>query len=230
MKSILIPTEDHDAMPAVLDAALLVAKTFDSYIEGIAVRPAAGTYVAVEPVSSLAISGAFEHDAELAAQARTAPVARQLAALAEWVGKDGREVDEAGDLTPDGLAGAAAALGVDADELAFLWECALSVEWLAFDNDDEDRVVPGETADDWASGGDEPVFAAWALTLSAVLGEALEFYGPETDEEEDEDDEDDKKKKKGKKKVKTAAATNGKAEAKAKPKVKTDVEVDEDDD
>src|SRR5215475_5796687 len=70
MKSILIPTEDHDAMPAVLDAALLVAKTFDSYLEGIAVRPAAGTYVAVEPVSSLAISGAFEHDAELAAQAR----------------------------------------------------------------------------------------------------------------------------------------------------------------
>src|ERR1700741_1304574 len=40
---------------------------------------------------------------ELAAQARTAPVARQLAALAEWVGKDGREVEEAGDLTPDGL-------------------------------------------------------------------------------------------------------------------------------
>ena len=71
MKTILIPAEDHDAMPAVLDAALLVAKTFDSYLEGIAVRPAAGTYVAVEPVSSLAISGAFEHDAELAAQART---------------------------------------------------------------------------------------------------------------------------------------------------------------
>src|ERR1700733_10928142 len=58
---------------------------------------------------------------ELAAQARTAPVARQLAALAEWVGKDGREVDEAGDLTPDGLAGATAALGVDADELALLF-------------------------------------------------------------------------------------------------------------
>src|SRR5690348_4772697 len=71
MKTILIPTEDHDAMPAVLEAARIVARTFDSYLEGIAVRPAAGTYVAVEPVSSLAISGAFEHDAELAAQART---------------------------------------------------------------------------------------------------------------------------------------------------------------
>ena len=71
MKTILIPTEEHDAMTAVLEAATLVARTFDSYIEGFAVHPTAGTYVAVEPVSSLAISGAFEHDAELAAQART---------------------------------------------------------------------------------------------------------------------------------------------------------------
>jgi nucleotide-binding universal stress UspA family protein len=70
MKTILIPTEDHDAMPAVLEAARLVARTFDSYMEGFAVHPTAGTYVAVEPVSSLAISGAFEHDAELAAQAK----------------------------------------------------------------------------------------------------------------------------------------------------------------
>jgi nucleotide-binding universal stress UspA family protein len=71
MKTILIPTEDHDAMPAVLEAARLVARTFDSYMEGFAVHPAAGTYVAVEPVSSLAISGAYEHDAELVTQARS---------------------------------------------------------------------------------------------------------------------------------------------------------------
>jgi nucleotide-binding universal stress UspA family protein len=70
MKTILIPTEDHDAMPAVLEAARLVARIFDGYMEGFAVHPAAGTYVAVEPVSSLAISGAYEHDAELAGQAR----------------------------------------------------------------------------------------------------------------------------------------------------------------
>jgi len=62
MKTILIPTEDHDAMPAVLEGARLVAKIFDGYLEGFAVRPAAGTYVTVEPVSSLAISGAFEAD------------------------------------------------------------------------------------------------------------------------------------------------------------------------
>ncbi len=62
MKSILIPTEDHDAMAAVLEGARLIAKTFDSYMEGFAVRPSPGTYVTVEPVSSLAISGAFEAD------------------------------------------------------------------------------------------------------------------------------------------------------------------------
>jgi nucleotide-binding universal stress UspA family protein len=62
MKTILIPTEDHDAMPAVLEGARLIAQTFDSYMEGFAVRPSPGTYVTVEPVSSLAISGAFEPD------------------------------------------------------------------------------------------------------------------------------------------------------------------------
>ena len=149
--------------------------------EDIDIKEALGLPDALPPIRLLPLP-------ELAAQARTAPVARQLAALAEWVGKDGREVDEEGDLTPEGLAEATAALGVDADELAFLWECALSVEWLVFDGDDESRVSPGETADDWASGADEKVLAAWALTLSAVLGETLEFYGPDLDEEDDEDE------------------------------------------
>src|ERR1700733_13624834 len=156
----------------------------DFEYEDVDIKDALGLPDALPPIRLLPLP-------ELAAQARTAPVARKLAALAEWVGKEGREVDEAGDLTPEGLTAATAALGVDADEFAFLWGGALGVEWLVFDDDDEDRVTPGETADDWASGDDEPVFAAWALTLSAVLGETLEFYGPETDaEEEDEDDEE----------------------------------------
>ena len=68
MKTILIPTEDHDAMAAVFEAARLVAREFGSYMEGFAVRPSPGTYMTVEPVSSLAISGAF--DADSAPQAR----------------------------------------------------------------------------------------------------------------------------------------------------------------
>jgi nucleotide-binding universal stress UspA family protein len=70
MKTILVPTEDHDAMPAVLEAAWLLARTFDSYMEGFAVRPMAGTYVTLEPVSSLALTGAF--DSEAAQHAREA--------------------------------------------------------------------------------------------------------------------------------------------------------------
>jgi nucleotide-binding universal stress UspA family protein len=69
MKTILIPTEDHDAMPAVLEAALLMARSFDSYMEGFAVRPSASTYVTVEPVSSLAISGAYDGEAPKLARA-----------------------------------------------------------------------------------------------------------------------------------------------------------------
>jgi nucleotide-binding universal stress UspA family protein len=63
MKTILVPTEDHDAMPAVLEAAWLMAQRFDSYLEGFAVRPMAGTYVTLEPVSSLALTGAFDTEA-----------------------------------------------------------------------------------------------------------------------------------------------------------------------
>jgi nucleotide-binding universal stress UspA family protein len=68
MKTILIPTEDHDAMPAVLEGARLVAQAFGSYMEGFAVRPSPATYVTVEPVSSLAISGAYEGDSARAAR------------------------------------------------------------------------------------------------------------------------------------------------------------------
>lgn len=63
MKTILVPTEDHDAMQAVLEAALLMARSFDSYLEGFAIRPMAGTYVTLEPVSSLALTGAFDTEA-----------------------------------------------------------------------------------------------------------------------------------------------------------------------
>lgn len=56
-------------MPAVLEAARLIAHAFDSYMEGFAVRPSFGTYVTVEPVSSLAISGAFDGDSAPQAKA-----------------------------------------------------------------------------------------------------------------------------------------------------------------
>jgi hypothetical protein len=156
----------------------------DFEYEDIDIKEALGLPDALPPIRLLPLP-------ELAAQARTAPLAGQLAALATWVGKDGREVDEDGDLTEEDQAAAVTALGITAEDFDFLWEYALGVEWLLFDPEDDDRVLPGETADDWASGDDESVFAAWSSTLAAVLGETLELYGPEPDFDADDDDEDD---------------------------------------
>lgn len=56
-------------MGAVLEAARLVARTFDGYIEGFAIRPAANAYVAVEPVGTLALPGDFDDTAVERSQA-----------------------------------------------------------------------------------------------------------------------------------------------------------------
>jgi hypothetical protein len=40
MKTILVPTEQHDVTNSILQTALLLARKFDSYIEGFALFPA----------------------------------------------------------------------------------------------------------------------------------------------------------------------------------------------
>jgi len=65
MKTILIPTEDHDAMPAVLEAARLIGERLGSYMEGFAVHPAPADFVAVDPVSSLTIASTHADDEEV---------------------------------------------------------------------------------------------------------------------------------------------------------------------
>jgi hypothetical protein len=140
--------------------------------------------------------------AELAAQARQAPLAGQLAALAAWAGA-GRRTDEAGDLSPADAAAAAAAAGAGADDLAYLWEYAIAADWLSYDDADEDRVLPGEAAEAWTDDTDEDVCFAWFVTLGAVLNETLEVAGAlgtaradaaaagEEDDYDDQDDEDE---------------------------------------
>lgn len=54
MKNILVPTENHDAMPSVLATAALVQSRFGSYLEGFALRPAVPDYVPIDMVSGLA--------------------------------------------------------------------------------------------------------------------------------------------------------------------------------
>jgi nucleotide-binding universal stress UspA family protein len=70
MKTILVPVEDHDSMPAVLEVARLIARRFDSYMEGVAVQPAAADLLTVDPLSSLSISQHGETNAEIAHGAR----------------------------------------------------------------------------------------------------------------------------------------------------------------
>ena len=47
MKSILVPIEDHGLVESQLEVALLLGRTFDSYIEGLAITP---DYPVVLPV------------------------------------------------------------------------------------------------------------------------------------------------------------------------------------
>jgi len=70
MKTILVPIEPHDAIQSVLETALLLARKFNGYIEGFALRPAIGNLVTMDPVSSLTVVSARENDAEIAKQAR----------------------------------------------------------------------------------------------------------------------------------------------------------------
>jgi nucleotide-binding universal stress UspA family protein len=70
MKTILVPAEDHDSMAAVLEAAWLVARRFDSYVEGFAVQPAASEFIALDPLSSLTMPQVADGDAQVERHSR----------------------------------------------------------------------------------------------------------------------------------------------------------------
>jgi nucleotide-binding universal stress UspA family protein len=69
MKTILVPTEQGPAMAPALDTALLLARKFDSLIEGFPLRPAVADLVAMDPDSGLTMVAVKENDAELVRQA-----------------------------------------------------------------------------------------------------------------------------------------------------------------
>ena len=69
MKTILVPTEQHDLMTSMLQTAVLLGRRFDSYIEGFALFPAMVEIYALDSEISLPIE-VKEHDAEMAKQAR----------------------------------------------------------------------------------------------------------------------------------------------------------------
>ena len=69
MKTVLVPTEQHDVMTSTLQTALLLARKFDSYIEGFALLPAMVEFFALDHGGALPIE-VKENDAETAKQAR----------------------------------------------------------------------------------------------------------------------------------------------------------------
>jgi nucleotide-binding universal stress UspA family protein len=69
MKNILVPTEHNSSMQSALDTALLLARKFDSRIEGFALRPAVADLVAMDPDSGLTMVAVKENDAEMVRQA-----------------------------------------------------------------------------------------------------------------------------------------------------------------
>src|ERR1700716_4737368 len=69
MKTILVPTEQHDLLTSTLQTALLLARKFDSYVEGFALFPAMIELYALDSGVPLPIE-VKEHDAEMAKQAR----------------------------------------------------------------------------------------------------------------------------------------------------------------
>ena len=70
MKTILVPTEQHDLASSILQTAVLLAQKFDSYIEGFALFPAMVEIYALDSEIPLPIE-VKEHDAEMAKQARS---------------------------------------------------------------------------------------------------------------------------------------------------------------
>jgi nucleotide-binding universal stress UspA family protein len=69
MKTILVPTEQHAAMESALDCALLLAKKFNSLIEGFPLRPAVADMVAMDPDAGLTMVAVKENDADMVRQA-----------------------------------------------------------------------------------------------------------------------------------------------------------------
>src|SRR5947199_7420320 len=61
-KTILVPTEQHDRMNATLETALLLARKFDSYIEGFALRGEIAAAFAIGEVGALPMPAELEHE------------------------------------------------------------------------------------------------------------------------------------------------------------------------
>jgi nucleotide-binding universal stress UspA family protein len=70
MKTILVPTESHGAMRAALTTALMLARRFDSYIEGFALRFRINEFIAVDMAGAIPLETLREESVDEARRAR----------------------------------------------------------------------------------------------------------------------------------------------------------------
>ena len=70
MKTILVPTENHNAMQSALETALLLARRCDSYMEGFALRWAINEFIGGDIVGGLPLERFRQDIAEEAKQAQ----------------------------------------------------------------------------------------------------------------------------------------------------------------
>ncbi len=70
MKTILVPTETHEQMGAALSAALTLARQFDSYIEGFALRFRVNEFIAVDMAGAIPLETLREESLDEGRRAR----------------------------------------------------------------------------------------------------------------------------------------------------------------
>ena len=71
MKTILVPTEDDDAMSSALESALILARRCDSYIEGFALRWKFAEFVSADMMGGIVVKADYREITRMETQART---------------------------------------------------------------------------------------------------------------------------------------------------------------
>jgi nucleotide-binding universal stress UspA family protein len=71
MKTILVPTEDDDAMSSALETALILARRCDSYIEGFALRWKFAEFVSADMMGGIVVKADHREITRIETQART---------------------------------------------------------------------------------------------------------------------------------------------------------------
>ncbi|WP_152648233.1 hypothetical protein [Streptacidiphilus anmyonensis] len=139
---------------------------------------------------------------QLAASALAAPLVGHTLKLARWVG-DGKPVDEWGELSEEQAAEAAAAMGVEPDDVAEVeraWALAVDLELIVLESgadsaeDAPERALAGPELARLEAGEPDAVLDAW-LTAASVIAQtaveaAIEDIEAAQREDEDEDDEE----------------------------------------